>query len=58
MASATNFEYLTASTTVFAPFTTSPEANIPSLVVSPYSFVTKRPFLFVSIPLVLERIWS
>ena len=40
----------TASTTVLAPFTTSPDANIPSLVVSPKVLVTRSPRSLTSNP--------
>ena len=37
------FEYFTASTTVFAPVTTSPDAKIPGMVVSPFASVLSNP---------------
>ena len=55
--SATFLDNLTASTTVFAPVTTSPEANIPSLLVLPYSSVVRSPLLLTSIPFVDETIF-
>ncbi len=44
IATATFLEKFTASTTVLAPVTTSPEANTPSLAVRPSSSLSKRPF--------------
>ena len=55
--SATSFDTFTASTTVFAPVTTSPEANTPSLDVFPVLSVAKSPRLFTSIPLVDDTIF-
>lgn len=53
MLSATTFEWATASTTVLAPSTTSPDAKTPSLVVLPFSSAFKSPLTFVSRPFVL-----
>ena len=53
ISSATCLEYLTASTTVRAPSTTSPLAKIPSRVVWPCSSVASRPWLLISKPVVV-----
>src|SRR5699024_11102714 len=53
IARATSFEYLTASTTVRAPDTTSPPANTPGRVVCPSASVVKRPRGSVCSPLVV-----
>ncbi|NRW55609.1 hypothetical protein DE155_002421 [Clostridium beijerinckii] len=46
----------TASTTVLAPVTTSPDANVPFLVVFPLSSVINNPHLLVSNFVVFETI--
>ncbi len=58
MASATIFEYLTASTTVRAPLTTSPLANTPSRVVWPALSVQTSPCRVVAISEVVLTILS
>ena len=58
IAAATFLEWNTASTTVFAPLTTSPEANTPSLVVWPSVSVSTRPPLAVCMPVVVDTILS
>ena len=56
MASATRLDTFTASTTVFAPVTTSPDAYTPGRVVLPLSSTAIRPLPFTSMPLVEETI--
>lgn len=54
MASATFLEWETASTTVFAPLTASPEANTPGRLVWPFSSARSKPRGLAFNPLVVR----
>ena len=53
MATATSLAMATASTTVRAPLTASPPAKTPGRVVRPSGSTVSRPFLLVSMPVVV-----